>query len=491
MKKLLRISSVKLVFSILLLTMTYSSCKKDPPSGTNSQSDKYSELKSWYNTEKLKSSDSILPGLKPDWSKIKIRQESTKIIYEIEVENPNKVFLANQRVNISNLTDAYKLSQFRLVIIFDQKTNSNQGAYMNILGDNNNESNKEVHYKKTGTFSGKIQYYGISGKYLNGWVYNNGKITKTIKESNLIPINSVKTEDNSCSVSATPRYGMICAGAESGGCTLSLLGYNYSISCQSFNPDYGEGGGGGDNGGGIDFGSGGGSPGTSPSPSPNEAFVNKIDDQKLKDCFKNVLQNLKNIDRACIPNLISVFSGNTPGYNWTMQDGILGSDLNAITKSTYDKVAGTATTTFDSGKFQGGSDLAIAKTILHESVHAYLVTYFNVDAMAAQKTYSQYVEDYNTTAHHDMNIAQHDELVRNFVGSVAVNLMTYGKNQGYNLPDQFYYDLSWGGLQETSAFKNFSQAVQQRIQDVIKIEQSGEDTNGNKRTPKGDTKGGC
>lgn len=233
-------------------------------------------------------------------------------------------------------------------------------------------------------------------------------------------------------------------------------------------------------------------PGDSGEPTnPAITFVDKIDDTKLKDCFKKVLENLKNIDRACLLNLVKVFSGNTPGYNWTIQDGILGSDLNAATKSTYDKTSGTATTTFDSSKFLGGSDLAIAKTLLHESVHAYLVTYFNVDPVAAQKTYSQYVEDYNTTAHSDMNEAQHNEIVRNFVGSVAGNLMTYGKNQGYDLPDQFYYDLSWGGLQETSAFKNLSQDVQQRIKDVIKIEQSGEDTNGNKRTPKGDTKGGC
>ncbi|MBB5619539.1 hypothetical protein HDE69_000575 [Pedobacter cryoconitis] len=223
----------------------------------------------------------------------------------------------------------------------------------------------------------------------------------------------------------------------------------------------------------------------------NNEFADKIDDAKLKDCFKRVLQQLKNMDRACLPNLVTVFSGTTPGYNWKMVDGTLGADENAVTKSAYDKVSGIATTTFDSDKFRGSSDLAIAKTILHESVHAYLITYFGIDPLAAQKTYSEYLEDYNTTAHYDMNAAQHNEIVRNFVGSVAGNLITYGKNQGYNLPDQFYYDLSWGGLQKTSAFKNFSPDVQKRILNVIKIEQSGIDVDGNQSKPKGNTSGGC
>lgn len=288
-----------------------------------------------------------------------------------------------------------------------------------------------------------------------------------------------------CTETKTPRYGTVCAGVgDGGGCTTSFLGWDTSTSCQTFNPDDG---GGGSFGGGGD----GGDSGSSPAPTNNNEFVDKIDDQKLKDCFKKVLENLKNIDRTCLPNLVTVLSGTTPGYNWNMQDGNVSAGNNATTAIAYNRSTGTATTTFNSDLFKGGSDLAIAKTILHESVHAYLIAYFNVDYPAAQQTYSQYFDAFQNTTRPDLNELQHNEMVRNFIGSVAGNLITYGKNQGYNLPDQFYYDLSWGGLTDTSAFKNFSEEVQKRIKNVILSEQTGKDIDGNPSQPKGNTSGGC
>ncbi|WP_157287844.1 hypothetical protein [Pedobacter cryoconitis] len=228
--------------------------------------------------------------------------------------------------------------------------------------------------------------------------------------------------------------------------------------------------------------------GASETTDPANSFVDKIDDTKLKDCFKKVVENIKTIDKACFPNMVKVFAGTTPGYNWKMQDGYSGGN-NGDTNSIYDKTSQSVTSTFDSNLFKGGSDLAIAKTILHESIYAYLVAYFAKDALSANITYSDLVTKWETS--HDLNGIQHDVIVNRLIGSVASNLINYGKNQGYNLQDQFYYDLSWGGLQNTSAFKNFSPDVQKRILNVIKIEQSGIDTDGNQSKPKGNTSGGC
>ncbi|WP_367864507.1 hypothetical protein [Pedobacter sp. WC2423] len=488
MKRQIPIKSISKWIILIFITTFCVSCKKDGTTSENSKTSKYSELQRWYNTENAKSlgGNNTLPGLIPNWEKVNARQDSTKIIYEVEVENPNKVFLANEKIDASKASESYKLSQFRLVFIIDQKTKEIKGGFMNILSENINETDKEIHYKNVGTFSGKIQYYSISGKYLNGWAYKNGKINKTIKPGQFTINNGVKTEYDLCSTTKTPRYGTICAGeGDGGGCTTSFLGWDTATSCQSFNPDDGSAGGG-------DFGGGGGDPAPNPSLTPldNNDFVNKIDDEKLKDCFKKALEKLKYIDRACLPNLVTAFAGTTPGYNWKMQDGITNGN-NAVTSNIYNSSTGTVTTTFNSANFKGGSDLAIAKTILHESVHAYLVAYFKVDPLSAQKTFSQYLQDFNSTTRPDLNDLQHNEMVRNFIGSVAGNLITYGKNQGYNLPDQFYYDLSWGGLQETSAFKAFSEEVQKRINNVILSEQSGKDIDGNTSSPKGSTSGGC
>ena len=206
------------------------------------------------------------------------------------------------------------------------------------------------------------------------------------------------------------------------------------------------------------------------------------------------MENLKNVDRACFPNLVNVFAGTNPGYNWKMEDGTTPGN-NASTKIAYDRLTGTVTTTFDSDNFKGGSDLAIAKTILHESVHAYLVAYFGVDQSSAKLTYSEYMDAFRSSTDAgntpDLNQMQHDVMVNRLIGGVASNLIAFGKSKGYNLPDQFYYDLSWGGLTETSAFKNLNPSVQNRIKDVIVSEQSGKDSNGNTSPPKGNTSGGC
>lgn len=357
MKRNIPIQSISKWIILIFIITFYVSCKKDGTKSENSKTDKYSELQRWYDSEKAKSSDSILPGLKPDWSKVKIRQDSTKIIYEIEVENPNKVFLANQKVDVSNATDAYKLSQFRLVIIFDQKTNTKQGAYMNILGDSKSELNKEVRYKKTGTFSGKIQYYGITGKYLNGWVYKNGKIEKIISAGQLSK-EGVRTEENICSTSATPRYGMICAGAENGGCTVTLLGWSYSTTCESFDPEGGTGGGG------VDFGSGGGSPGTTPAPYP-EIIVS------LKDypCAQALALQLPNLTNDVAQILKETFSQNDlvnvtfeprPYIAGTKTDGEL------VSSSGSNYVIG-----INPDILSNATKEYILVTLYHEGLHAY------------------------------------------------------------------------------------------------------------------------
>jgi len=89
-----------------------------------------------------------------------------------------------------------------------------------------------------------------------------------------------------------------------------------------------------------------------------------------------ILTDIKNLSNGSVAGIIQKFSGNDPGYNWNMKDGTLPANVNAQTTSGYDRTTGTVTTTFDSQKFSNASDLSIARTILHESVHAYLVAYF-------------------------------------------------------------------------------------------------------------------
>lgn len=285
MKKQLLLKFVPKLFILALLTLFYISCKKDSSSGISSEGTKYSELQSWYNSEKAKSSYGRIPGLKPDWGKFSIIEDNTALVYEIELDNPNKVFLTSEKIDITKAEDYSKLSTFRLILSVDKKTNKIQGAYMNILATNNDEPLQNIHYKKVQKLTGKVQFFNINGTYLNGWVYKNGKIEKKIRP---LVIGGAKTEESTCVIIASPIYGTVCAG---NGCSSSIIAFDYSMNCgDSFNPDYGEGGGGS---GGIgpapeNGGGGGGSSGGGVAP----PLVINLDDRMKYPTLANIIDGL-------------------------------------------------------------------------------------------------------------------------------------------------------------------------------------------------------
>jgi|GEM_PF-2819551 len=233
-----------------------------------------------------------------------------------------------------------------------------------------------------------------------------------------------------------------------------------------------------------------------------ERWEDQIDDTGLKPCMKTILSDLKNLKNGSIGQIIQKFSGDTPGYNWQVKDGILAGGENAFTGPSYNKLTNTVTTTFDASKFVEATDLSIARTIIHESVHAYLMTFFSRDPLASTKTYAQLVEDY--FYYQDANVAHHSYMAKNLVTEIAKSLEEYGKNKGYTLSSQFYSDLAWGGLTHTGQSDNngfwmltiwFQNAypdplTRSRIIKTIAVEQSGRDMDGVKQLQSG-SKSNC
>ena len=260
----------------------------------------------------------------------------------------------------------------------------------------------------------------------------------------------------------------------------------------------------------LDFGSGGGGGGGSGSgetvpiiPCANgdslEQDINgrcfdiveeddKIDDSQLKPCMKTILKDLKGLNKG-VAEIIKKFAGNTPGFNWVAKDGNLTGGTGQ-TKVSYNRVNKTATSTFDSQAWPNASDMSWARTMLHESIHAYIVASFGVNYTQAQLTFADYFREYQNSRNPNLNDLQHAEIVRNYVNDIAVSLKNYGVVKGYNLSDQFYNDLSWGGLQSTNAFQSLPSSQQTRILNVSSVELTGKDTNNQTKTKKG-TNAGC
>jgi hypothetical protein len=48
------------------------------------------------------------------------------------------------------------------------------------------------------------------------------------------------------------------------------------------------------------------------------------------------------------------------------------------------------------------------------------------------------------------NDIHHEEIARSIVNDVAIALEEYGSNNGYNLPKQFYQDMTMGRFERSS-----------------------------------------
>lgn len=215
-------------------------------------------------------------------------------------------------------------------------------------------------------------------------------------------------------------------------------------------------------------------------------FNDRVDDSKLKPCMQKILLELNKIGTT--PGFsYYLFTGEKPTkYNWRLTDGSLPASVNARTSSVLSN--GYATTVFDSSKLTGASDLSIARTMMHENMHAFLTIELRTNRASFNMTYPEMLKEYTNTK--SMNDLQHNEFVRSLIADFTRLLEGYGKSKGYKHSKQFYDDLAWGGLTGTNAFKLKSESDRRRISDTISIEQTGRDMNGNSRTQKG-TKAGC
>ena len=216
-----------------------------------------------------------------------------------------------------------------------------------------------------------------------------------------------------------------------------------------------------------------------------EDWEEQINDSQLQPCMETIMNDLKNLTQG-VGQTVQMFAGNTPGYNWKVQDGSL-SQGTGMTSTQYNNTNGTVTTTFDSQAWKNATELSWARTMLHEAMHEYFVAYYNLNRRTFLGTYQQMVQDWNT--HQNWNDVHHEEFARSLVTGIADALEEYGIKNGYNHSRQFYEDMSWAGLQGTTTFQNLSPSIKQRILNPNAIELTGADLNGNSQTQKGKNAG--
>ncbi|MCD0472549.1 hypothetical protein [Flavobacterium sp. JAS] len=216
----------------------------------------------------------------------------------------------------------------------------------------------------------------------------------------------------------------------------------------------------------------------------------EIDDSKLPPCLKNILSDLKKTSSSP-GNLITKFTGNlSSDYNWTMESGPTKPDVPAHTlPGSYNATTGIKTV-FDVASYPEATELSWARTMMHESIHAYLTTYYIRNPRGLVADYPVMFQEWISETNRGLNATQHEEIARSFVKSFADAFEAYGVSKGYKLDKQFYQDMAWGGLIETDAFMKLPEADRKRISNTIEIELRGKDDLDNVKPQKG-KKAGC
>lgn len=513
----------------MLLFIT-NSCKKDGGSDLLANKAEIKKLSDWYNGVPKDNSNFSTLSLK--WVNINKNQNDDYFIYELELNNPEGIFTSFTPVDVKKST-GNQHNTIRMLIFESKKDNSLIGGYLSIAPEDDKLDPGSIHFTSLENFTGKVTYYNIRGAFIKGFYYDAGIVSGSMsankKSLSLQQLNSLYVRsaprngimsvpnatmsNQSCNYSLDPVYGQSCI--EAGGyqqCTTYIKYYNIVYNCtdETFNPEDLNNPGGPLGGGdplpekadcaGVPGGTAsadnpchtcmGGTTGTTECP-PKE-----IKDSLLNDCMKKV-KNVIITQNGAINSLLRSFTNDnnfSPNYNWILKNSTL-SDSDLANTGNWDRVNRNVTTKIDDSKFSNASDLAIAKTLLHEGIHTYLVAYFANDPTNANKEYSVLFNNYISAKRPDLNEIHHNEMARLFVSQIAISLREFGDSKNYTFSssfekDRFYDDLAWGGLFETKAFKALSTEVQDRIKNVISIEQKGEDNSGSPKTQKGKT-GGC
>ncbi|MBL6447586.1 hypothetical protein JMN32_14805 [Fulvivirga sp. 29W222] len=214
----------------------------------------------------------------------------------------------------------------------------------------------------------------------------------------------------------------------------------------------------------------------------------KIDDSELDTCVADIITDLTEINTS-LGFLLHAITGKTPPFNWKVKTGP--SSGTAQTATAYDRSTKTVTTAFDVTKFGSSSDISIARTILHESLHAWLVYWYreiHSVGITEDEDYSPSYPELLTlfSETNDLQVSHHEFIADKFIGAITSSLYQYAISKGHNVEFGYIAALAWGGLQETDIFKNnFSLSQEIDISNIINIELNGLDNDGNYKPQKG------
>lgn len=159
-------------------------------------------------------------------------------------------------------------------------------------------------------------------------------------------------------------------------------------------------------------------------------------------------------------------------YNVKFRYGICSNPLaNACTAPQISN--GFAIVTLNQDNLANATDLSIARTIMHEMLHAYLIfeaeypSDCDLNNLLNEYMKKNGIQILTQNDHHRLFVET------KFLNDIEVELKNFAASVGYNvetLGTQYFKDMAWGGLQFTDVFKNLKPEDQNRIKNIVAVE---------------------
>ncbi len=183
----------------------------------------------------------------------------------------------------------------------------------------------------------------------------------------------------------------------------------------------------------------------------SEIIEEQIDDSQLDPCAKGVFQQIKNTTNNDFAKVLAKLGADGSVYNTTMISAVApsGRPAQTVKNSPFNY------TIYISTDYVGKTKLFIAASMLHELVHAYFMSLFDVYYNGNPPNPNAY-NDFailfqkfvDKTYPGSNDVAHHQQMATDYVDAIASALQEYQPG----LPQQVYEDLAWGGLEEAPIF---------------------------------------
>lgn len=188
-----------------------------------------------------------------------------------------------------------------------------------------------------------------------------------------------------------------------------------------------------------------------------KTIEDQIDDSKLDPCPKAIMDQLKNTTNSDITKILTKLGANSI---YTL-DMVMGptkqgyAQTQKISQNNY-------VITVANDRYTNSTQLFRAASLVHEIIHTYYLSV--VDDNNSPSTnlslnnFSALYQAYEQKKYPGgVTVAQHDQMVKDYVDSMALALQEYYLNNNttpYSIPSyEVFSDLAWGTLQEASIFQ--------------------------------------